>query len=84
MTSAQGEQHHDITASELWCGVAAWAFPSATAVSPRGWEMASSKSAIAKLLENVDGSACKQAARFLRPVDLQIVILFLQDKQNFI
>lgn len=44
-----------------------------------GWEMASSKSAIANLLENVDGiAACK------RPVDLQIVTLFLQGKQNFI
>lgn len=49
------------------------------------WEMASSKSAIAKLLEKVDGTAaCKQGGRFLRPVDLQVVTCFLQGKQNFI
>lgn len=49
------------------------------------WEMASSKSAITKLLENMEGTAaCKQAERFLRPVDLQIVALFLRGRQNFI
>lgn len=36
--------------------MAPWAFPSATA-EDTSWEMASSKSAIAKLLENMDGTA---------------------------
>lgn len=64
--------------------MAPWAFPSATA-EDTSWEMASSKSAIAKLLENMDGTAAwKQSERFLSPVDLQIVTLFLQGKQNLI
>lgn len=88
MTSAQGEQHHGITDQSYDVEWLPGLFPlPQLSDHEAGYQVGNGQfqSAIAKLLEKVDGTAaCKQGGRFLRPVDLQVVTCFLQGKQNFI